>query len=64
MIAQMFNPTAELVIPTGPQSNEANADIEMQLVTAERKHIFYESNTIKSRDSRLITLYFKYTVID
>ena len=64
MIAQMFNPTAELVIPTGTQSNEANADIEMQPVTVKRKHIFYESNTIKSRDSRLITLYFKYTVID
>ena len=29
MIAQMFTPTAELVIPTGTQSNDANAEIEI-----------------------------------
>ena len=33
----MFNPTAELVIPTGTQTNEANAEIEMQPITMETK---------------------------
>ena len=28
VIAQMFIPTAELVIPTGTQTNEANAEIK------------------------------------
>ena len=37
MVAQMFNPTAELIIPTGTQTNEANAEIETQPVTAETK---------------------------
>ena len=36
MIAQIFNPTAKLVIPTGTQTNEANAEKETQ-VTAEAK---------------------------
>ena len=35
VIAQMFIPTSELVIPTGTQINEANEEIEMQPVTAE-----------------------------
>ena len=29
-IAQIFNPTAELVIPTGTRTKEANAEIETQ----------------------------------
>ena len=33
----MFNPNAELIIPTGTQANEANAEIEMQPVTVETK---------------------------
>ena len=37
MIAQMFNPTTELVIPTGTQTNKANAEIETQRVTVETK---------------------------
>ena len=37
LIAQIFNPTAELVIPTGTQTNEANAKIETQQVTFEVK---------------------------
>ena len=37
MIAQMFNPTAELVIPTKIVTNEANAEIETQPVTVETK---------------------------
>ena len=37
VIAQVFIPTAELVIPTGTQTNEANVEIETQLVTAETK---------------------------
>ena len=32
MIAQMYNPTAELIIPTGTQTNEANAESEKQPV--------------------------------
>ena len=27
VIAQIFNPTAELIIPTGTQTNEANYDV-------------------------------------
>ena len=37
MIPQMFNPTAELVIPIETQANEANAEIETQPVTVETK---------------------------
>ena len=37
VIAQIFIPTAELVIPTGTQNNEANAEIETQTVTVEAK---------------------------
>ena len=37
MIALIFNPTAELVMPTGTQTNEANAEIETQPVTGEAK---------------------------
>ena len=33
----MFNPTAELIIATGMQTNEANAEIEMNPVTVETK---------------------------
>ena len=37
MITQIFNPTAELVIPIGTRNNEANAEIETQPVTVETK---------------------------
>ena len=37
MIAQIFIPTAELVIPTGIATNEANAEIETQPVIFETK---------------------------
>ena len=37
VVAQIFIPTAELVIPTGTQTNEANAEIEAQPVTVETK---------------------------
>ena len=33
----MFIPTAELVIPTGTQTNEANAEIETQLLFVETR---------------------------
>ena len=33
----MFVPAAELVMPTGTQTNEANAEIETKLVTIETK---------------------------
>ena len=33
----MFTPTAELIIPTGTETNEANAEIETQIVTVEAK---------------------------
>ena len=34
---QVFNLTAELVIPRGTQTNEENAEIETQLVAVETK---------------------------
>ena len=37
VIAQIFNPLAELVIPTGIPSKEAKLEIEIDLVTAEAK---------------------------
>ena len=37
MIAQIFNPTAEHVIPTGTPTNKPNAEIETQTVTIETK---------------------------
>ena len=37
MIAQVFNPTAELVILTEILTNEANAEIETQPLTAGMK---------------------------
>ena len=37
VIAQIFNPTAELVIPIGIPTNEANPEIERQLLTTETK---------------------------
>ena len=37
MIVQNFIPTEELVIPTGTQTNKANAKIETQPVTVETK---------------------------
>ena len=36
-IAKIFNPTAELVMPTGTQTNETNAEIKTQPVTVEAK---------------------------
>ena len=36
-IAQIFIPTAELVIPTGKQTNEANGETETQPVTVKTK---------------------------
>ena len=35
MIAQIFSPTAELIMPTGTKTNEANAEIKTQPVTVE-----------------------------
>ena len=37
MIPQIFIPTAELVIPTGTQTNEVNAETKTQLVIVEAK---------------------------
>ena len=37
MIAQIFIPTARLVIPTGTQTNKANAEIETQPVAVKQK---------------------------
>ena len=37
MIAQIFNANAELAIPIATPSNEANAEIEAHLLTAETK---------------------------
>ena len=37
VIAQTFNPTAELVIPIGIAINKVNEKIEMQPVTVEAK---------------------------
>ena len=37
VIAQISIPTAELVIPTGIATNEANTETEMQPVTVETK---------------------------
>ena len=37
MIVQIFIPNKELVIPTGTQTNEANAEIETQTVTVEAR---------------------------
>ena len=37
VIAQSFNLTAELAIPTGPAVNEANAEIETQPLKLETK---------------------------
>ena len=37
MIAQLFNSTAELAIPTQTPTNQANLEIEIQPLTAEIK---------------------------
>ena len=37
MIAQIFNPTAELVVPSETATYEINAEIETQPVIAEAK---------------------------
>ena len=37
VIAQIFNPTAELVMPKGIPTNEANSEIKTHQVTAEVK---------------------------
>ena len=37
VIAQIFIPTAELVTSTGTQNNDANGEIEIQLVFVEAK---------------------------
>ena len=37
MIARISISTAELVLPTGTQTNEPNAEIEIQPVTVETK---------------------------
>ena len=37
VIIQMFNPTAELVIPTGIATNEVNAEVETQPVIVQSK---------------------------
>ena len=50
VVAQIFIPTAELVISTGTQTNEANAEIEAQPVTVETKipTVQHSSNTYMS----------------
>ena len=35
MIAQIFDPNAELAMPTGTQTNEANTEIETEPLSAE-----------------------------
>ena len=37
MIAQIFIPTSELVMPAGTQTNDANAEIETQRVILKLK---------------------------
>ena len=37
VVAKIFVPTAELLIPAGAQANEANAEIETKPVTTEAK---------------------------
>ena len=37
MISQIFISTADLVMPTGTQTNEENAEIETQQVTVQTK---------------------------
>ena len=37
VIAQIFNPAAELAIPTETPTNKANVEFETQLLTAEPK---------------------------
>ena len=37
MIAQIFNPAAELIMPTRTTNNEAKAEIETHPLTAETK---------------------------
>ena len=37
MIAQIFNPIAELAIPTAAQTNEPNAKVETQQVNVEAR---------------------------
>ena len=37
MIAEILNPTAELVICTGTATSEANAEIKIQPLTVEKK---------------------------
>ena len=37
VIAQSFIPTGELVMPTGTQNNEANAEVETQLAIIQAK---------------------------
>ena len=37
MITQIFIPTAELVMPTGAQTNEANAEIKTKPGTVEAR---------------------------
>ena len=37
IMAQIFNPTAELAIPTETPTNEVNSEIETQPLTAETK---------------------------
>ena len=51
----MFTRTAELVIPTGIQTDEANAGVKTQPVAV-------EATISKSIHNRLIALYSKYIV--
>ena len=43
MIAQFFIPTAELAVPIGIPTNEANAEIETQPVTVATKGNMYST---------------------
>ena len=44
IIEQTFIPTAEFVIPTGTQTNDANAEIETELVIVENKKTSVQNN--------------------
>ena len=48
VIVQIFIPTAELVIPTGTETNKANTEIETQPVIVETKisKCFYTSHSL------------------
>ena len=59
MIAQVFVPTAEFIIPTGTQTNQANAEIETQPVFVEVKISKYSTyDLFLLKDKFLVHLFF------